>query len=240
MSQDKKDGGIFFKPSKPIVIPSTAAISTTKTATNTEDSSKWEEVAMEEKKPLAPEKQNGNPESKVTEINKQETKRKREISQEGTEKHYHIEKVQAVQQDSTSTAPHAATSVSEKPVLSKSKEQLSSSTASLTKKTFGLGLTGATFSDLAKTNKSTIFSEGTTELRNETKKPAEKPIVQEDYRITTGEENDIILVKARVTLRVFDSDAKEWKQRGQGPLHVNISSTADGNKVGRLSLFKIK
>lgn len=128
-----------------------------------------------------------------------------------------------------------------------SKDLTNASTASLTKKTFGLGLGVAApkFSDLtSKKTDESIFSsnDGGKDQSKETgfkSTSGENAFAssatntekhdQANYEVFTGEEDDITLHRSRVTLRMYDTDKKEWKQRGQGPMHVNITNLSNAD-----------
>ena len=41
----------------------------------------------------------------------------------------------------------------------------------------------------------------------------------------SGEERDLTLFKGRVNLKVYDTTEREWKHRGSGPCHINLTPT---------------
>ncbi|KAI3655030.1 hypothetical protein MP228_000410 [Amoeboaphelidium protococcarum] len=45
----------------------------------------------------------------------------------------------------------------------------------------------------------------------------------EQRSVHTGEEEEITLLRNRVVIKKYDQEEKEWKQRGQGLVHLNIS-----------------
>lgn len=55
--------------------------------------------------------------------------------------------------------------------------------------------------------------------------------------MVTGEEEEDTVFSIRAKLYIL-SDQKQWKERGTGPLKVNIRKDGDGSRLGRTSCHK--
>lgn len=54
--------------------------------------------------------------------------------------------------------------------------------------------------------------------------------------VITGEEEEDTVFSIRAKLYIL-SDQKQWKERGTGPLKVNIRKDGDGSRLGRSYLY---
>ena len=46
--------------------------------------------------------------------------------------------------------------------------------------------------------------------------------------VFTGEEDEVSAFKANATIKFLDVEDKKWKQKGVGPLHINVKRNDDG------------